>query len=138
MMKIGIDLDNTIINYDKAFSVASVEVLNKKSINKKSLKKNLNSKKNGSKKWMRIQGLVYGRHIKYAEIYNGFLNFLIRSHFNKTDLYIVSHKTQYGHFDETKTNLRDSAEKFLVSKNILHRKNNKGFINASNIFFCET
>ena len=138
MMKIGIDLDNTIINYDKAFNVASLAVLNKKFSNKKSLKKNLNSKKNGSKKWMRIQGLVYGKHINHAEIYNGFLNFLIRSNFNKTNLYIVSHKTKYGHFDKTKTNLRDSAERFLVSKNILHRKNNKGFINASNIFFCET
>ena len=29
-MKIGIDLDNTIINYDKAFNVASLAVLNKK------------------------------------------------------------------------------------------------------------
>ena len=39
MMKIGIDLDNTIINYDKAFNVASLAVLNKKFSNKKSLKK---------------------------------------------------------------------------------------------------
>ena len=95
-MLIGIDLDNTIINYNNIYK----SLLDKKYSNSKINYKNILKKKLQSislNEWTNIQGKIYGKYISKAKINNGFINFLNFIKKNKKDIEIViiSHKTKY-------------------------------------------
>ena len=96
-MIIGIDLDNTIIDYRNAFwhtalSTGIYTERHKNSFsnnhdqvpNKNEIKNHLILEEDGSYKWESLQGLVYGKHIHNAAIYPGVSNFLL--HCKKTHL----------------------------------------------------
>ena len=62
-MIIGIDLDNTIIKYDKVFKDVAFKlklIPKNSSTEKKKIKELILLKNNGIKSWKKIQGLVYG------------------------------------------------------------------------------
>ena len=63
--KIGIDLDNTIINYDKTFfKIALKEKLITKNLyqDKEKIRNYVLSKK-GLDKWRKLQSIVYSNHL---------------------------------------------------------------------------
>lgn len=139
-MKIGIDFDNTISNYDHCFNYIAKKFLNIKknnnsNITKTEIKSEILRKKNGQKLWMKIQGLAYGKYINKAYLNEDFLRFLLISKSRNIKIYIISHKTEYGHFDDKKIPLRLSALKWLKNKNIL---NNVTGLKKDNIFFANT
>jgi transketolase len=68
---------------------------------------------------MRLQGQVYGRYIERASLYRGVLDFIGRLRQAGARLSIISHKTQYGHFDEARIDLREAAKSWLVSRGLL-------------------
>ena len=138
-MQIGIDLDNTIINYDSAFFFASKDqgILNSKEfLNKKELKKKILSLPRGVKKWQKLQGKVYGHYIDRADIMDGFKRFLNLCKIRGHKVYIISHKTKYGHYDEKKIELRKAALKFLKKKNLFDQ--NFFNLNLQDIYFANT
>ena len=127
---IGIDLDNTIINYNSAFVRSALQLdfisedcLSKKlsasnEISPKSfVKKHLLTLDNGQYKWESLQGLVYGKFIYYAEIFPGVVNFLAHCQRRGHTVVFVSHKTEFGHYDKSKTSLRKAALNFLEENN---------------------
>ena len=119
---IGIDLDNTIISYDKAFQNGAAETgLVDKScnLNKKALRDLIRKRPNGEFEWQKLQGFVYGEGIKEAVLFPGVYRFLWRCKERKIDVEIVSHKTEFGHFDSKKISLRDSATNFLKNHGLL-------------------
>ena len=119
-LRIGLDFDNTIANYDSAFPVVAKQLgLSTTAANKRELKRDLFKEVNGEDSWQRVQGLAYGRFISLASLNPGVLEFIIRSKVRDSELFIVSHKTEFGHFDETKTPLRDAATNWLIEKRIL-------------------
>ena len=124
--KIGIDLDNTIISYDDVFQLAAnkFELLdNNNCLSKESLRNQIRNQKNGEKKWQKLQGYVYGEGINEAVLFPGVYRFLWRCKERKIDVEIVSHKTEFGHFDSKKISLRDSATNFLINHGLLDNKN---------------
>jgi len=124
--KIGIDLDNTIISYDDAFQLAANKFGlydNNNFLTKESLRNQIRNKKNGEKKWQKLQGYVYGEGINDAVLFPGVYRFLWRCKNRKIDVEIVSHKTDFGHFDNNKISLRDSATNFLIDHGLLDNKN---------------
>ncbi len=138
-LRIGIDFDNTIVNYDGLFSkVAKKLKLNLDSypVKKESIKKEIFKKKNGLKIWQRLQGKVYGEFIANAKIFNGLKKFIIHSNLKNYKIFIISHKTHFGHYDEKKISLRKSALDFLNSKKIVN--SNITGIKKKNIFFFST
>jgi len=119
LFKIAIDLDNTIINYDKVFLNLALKkklITAKNILTKKTLRDHIRNRQGGEKDWQKLQGSVYGKYIKDAWIFPGFQKFLWRCNSQQIHVEIVSHKTIYGHYDETRTNLRDSAKSFLFEK----------------------
>ncbi len=68
----------------------------------------------GDVAWQRLQGKAYGEFVKLANMFDGVKEFmtLCRSKEN-VELFIVSHKTQLGHFDEKQINLRDAARSWM-------------------------
>ena len=88
---------------------------------------------NGLKKWKEIQALIYGKYIKDAEIFPGFLEFAVQSKLRGNELFIVSHKTKYGYYNKKKFFLRKASLNWLKFKNILGAK--KKIIDKNHIFF---
>ena len=124
--KIGIDLDNTIISYDDVFQLAANKfglLDNNNCLSKESLRNQIRNQKNGEKKWQKLQGYVYGEGINEAVLFPGVYRFLWRCKERKIDVEIVSHKTEFGHFDSKKISLRDSATNFLINHGLLDNKN---------------
>ena len=147
-MIIGIDLDNTIIDYRNAFWRAglstgifserdknSFSVENGKFPNKNQIKHRLKIEDNDDFKWKSLQGQVYGRFIQNATLYPGVANFLLHCKQREVKIYIISHKTEFGHHDKSKTSLRKAALHFLEQKDLL--SGDYG-IQMKDIFFFDT
>ena len=147
-LRIGIDLDNTIIDYSNSFifginnnKLLTKNIINliikKNKINNISIKELIKSKiiqtTNGEKKWRKLQSEVYGKLITYALVNSEIYKFLTLCNHKNYKIYIVSHKTKYGHYSKKENLLRLSALKFLKNKKIINN-----FINSKNIFFTDT
>ena len=125
-MRIGIDLDNTIISYDKAFRLGAIysNLVDKScKLNKKDLRDLIRKGPDGETAWQKLQGYVYGEGINGAVLFPGVYRFLWRCHERKIDVEIVSHKTEFGNFDSKKISLRDSATNFLTNHGLISNKN---------------
>ncbi|HJJ42268.1 MAG TPA: hypothetical protein O0W90_02995 [Methanocorpusculum sp.] len=94
-MIIGVDFDNTVIDYSSLFFDVGrrLKLLpDLDDTDKLSVKSYLCSK-NEEDKYTFIQGLVYGRYISYAKIMNGFEDFIKRCAELRWTVFIISHKT---------------------------------------------
>ncbi len=137
MITIGIDLDNTIINYDLAFSHESARLgftSKDLSMNKAKIKKHVLTLSNGQKKWEILQGKVYSSGLKKACLNHGFLRFVHRLSAREIKCTIVSHKTRHAHHCLKKIDIRQLALNFLKEKLILNSK--KELI--TDIYFTDT
>ena len=119
-MNIGIDFDNTIVRYDSLFmEVALKEKFLKGDCavgTKTEIRNYLRSQLEGNKAWMKLQGLVYGRFMHRAEMMPGVANFLLSCNVRNLRVFIVSHKTKYGHYDPEKISLRGEALKWMETR----------------------
>ena len=107
-VRIGIDFDNTIICYDKVFAaVARQRGLVPEGWEglKTDVRDHLRSRAGGEFAWQGLQGFVYGKGIGGAEIYPGVREFLTACRQAGSKVYIVSHKTRFGHQDPDHTDL---------------------------------
>ena len=114
-LRIGIDFDNTIVNYDGLFSKVAKQLklnLDSYPAKKESIKKEIFKKKNGLKIWQRLQGKVYGEFIANAKIFNGLKKFIIHSNLKNYKIFIISHKTHLGHYDKKKNFFKKSSFRF--------------------------
>lgn len=137
ILRIGLDFDNTIANYDLAFSkVAELLDLKTTATNKSEVKRDLLSRENGDFLWQKVQGLTYGRFIHLAEVHAGFFEFASRALSLGHQLVIVSHKTEFGHFDESHTPLRAAALQWLHEKRIVGESSAQ--IKPQEVYFCLT
>jgi hypothetical protein len=111
---IALDLDNTIICYDEAFSAAASQldclpepglVINKSTIKAAALACG------GNDLWTRVQGFAYGEQIGKATLFPGCADFVASA---QEDLVIVSHKTQFPVLGD-KTDLRKAAANWIQS-----------------------
>jgi len=114
-IKLAIDLDNTIINYDHLFYKAARNKLGIRSNikNKENIKK-LIINKFSEKKWTEIQSTVYSQKISQAKIFPGFIN-EIKKLSKYCDIFIVSHKTLWPIYGK-KINLHNKTKQFLKKK----------------------
>lgn len=139
-MNIGIDFDNTIVRYDSLFrEVALKEKFLKGSWDgdtKTEIRDYLRRQVEGEKTWMKLQGLVYGKYMHGAEMMPGVANFLMSCNERNHRVYIVSHKTEHGHFDPEKVSLRAVALKWMEARRFF----DPGYfgINKEDVFFTDT
>lgn len=111
-LKIGIDLDNTIINYQNSFKKFLKEKnINHKLINKKKIKFISNNSLK-IKSWTQAQEEIYGKYIVFAKPFKFFKDFEKFAFKNNIRLFIVSHKTKYSQFSK-KYNLHSQSNKWL-------------------------
>lgn len=140
MLNIGIDLDNTIADYDEIFiNIAKkMEFIETDGfLGKSDVKDIILLSSEGDQRWQKLQGQVYGRWMHKAKLFPGFIAFLWTSIARGNNVYIISHKSIYGHFDVDRIPLRDRAYSWI--KNWLVDTNLPDYFRLNeNIFFEET
>ena len=117
-MRIGLDLDNTLICYDQAFLRVGKEegILSASFVgNKAAVKRALLVERPDGYLWEALQGLVYGRRIDAAMLFDGVTEFLEACRSHADTVAIVSHKTERAHYDP-QTDLRVAALRWMESK----------------------
>jgi hypothetical protein len=117
--RIGIDFDNTLIDYDEVFrTVARERGLVGPGLvgGKEAVRAAVRGLPDGETQWQRLQGAVYGRGIAAAVMFDGAEAFLRRARAEGHEVLIVSHKTEFGHFDAARLNLRDAALAWMQHK----------------------
>ncbi len=121
-MRIGIDFDNTIVCYDEVFCdlAKNWKLIDQEyQGNKHQLRQLIQTLPSGDEVWQRLQGKVYGEFMQHAKLFSGFNDFLetCQSH-PQVEVFIVSHKSEYGHYDEKRINLREAASQWLRNNNL--------------------
>ena len=138
-MRIGIDLDNTIINYSFAFNKAA-NLLgflpNGFSSNKNSIKRHV-KEHYGNSAWVDVQASVYGELIDNAALYPGVGRFLAIAKAEDAQIFICSHKTAQPVIGKNlDRDFRQSALDFLRKSQILEC--GLGLVQSNDIFFSDT
>ena len=113
---IGLDFDNTIITYDAVFlAIARKWALVGADFagGKQAIRDTIRLLPDGELSWQKLQGQVYGKGLAQAEMVEGVDPFLRRCRESNVPVAIVSHKTEFGHQDPDRTNLRDAARAWM-------------------------
>ena len=138
-MRIGLDFDNTLACYDQVFaSEAKQEKFVPKEWQgtKKQLRDNLRSLEDGDLMWQKLQGRIYGPMMSEAKLFPGVFQFMLRCKHRGYDVFIVSHKSEYGHFDPTETPLRQAALEWMTQNGFF--KKTKCGLSEERVFFEKT
>lgn len=113
---IGVDLDNTLAIFDELLHRVAVEegLLGPEDIDtKKAIRDAVRKLPQGELKWQKLQGMVYGPKMKGAKLAEGVDEFLKACNRRNIKVYVVSHKTELANHDDTRTNLRESAMRWM-------------------------
>jgi hypothetical protein len=113
---IALDLDNTIVCYDRAFlSAAASEGLRLPAgaPPSKGLVKSAALAAGGDALWTRIQGVAYGEGMVHASLFPGCREFIDEAFRRGEEVAIVSHKSEYP-ASGLPVNLRKAADDWLA------------------------
>lgn len=138
-MRIGVDFDNTIAGFDEVFLSAARHaglIGTEFAGGKQCLRDALRARPGGELAWQRLQGQVYGAGMASAVLLDGVAEFLHRCKTARHELFIVSHKTEFGHHDPMRVNLRRAALDWMTARGFF-RKEDFG-IPVENVFFETT
>ena len=114
-MRIGVDFDNTLANYDALFAKLATEsglvpdLPVWPPVEKKALRDRLRAAEGGEEEWQRLQALAYGPRMKDATLMPQAEEFLRQCRARKIEVIIVSHKTQFAACKEVEDDLREAA-----------------------------
>jgi hypothetical protein len=134
-LRIGIDFDNTIIAYDQVFCAAAKlgGLISSDFVGgKQAVRDTIRLLPDGELTWQRLQGQVYGKGISGATLIPGVDAFLRRCRAEGCAVSIVSHKTEYGHYDPERINLREAARKWMTANGLL---DGEFGVSSSDVFF---
>jgi hypothetical protein len=139
MLRIGIDFDNTMACYDQAFAEVAALMGFQSShevATKIKVKQSIQNSPDGELLWQRLQGKVYGKHMLLAKVFAGVHEFICLAKMRGHEVFVVSHKSEFGHFDAEQISLRGQAMLWLEQNNFFHT--NQLHLKKENVFFEST
>jgi hypothetical protein len=113
-VRIGIDFDNTIVNYDRVFYNIAVErgyIPQELAATKLVIREHLR-RADKEDLWTEMQGYVYGSRMSDADVYPGVIEFLRWARDRDIESVIISHKTQYP-FLGPRRDLHEAARNWI-------------------------
>lgn len=137
-LRIGVDFDNTIVSYDEVFCrAARIRGLVAPSFTgrKQAVRNAIRNLPGGELQWQRLQGQVYGKGIAEASLITGFDSFLRCCGAFDCKVIVVSHKTEYGHYDPERVNLRTAALDWMTSQGLF---GDASIIKRESVYFEST
>lgn len=120
---IGIDFDNTIVNYNAIIHKTAVEwrlIKPDFKKNKKEIRDIIRKLPNGEMAWQKVQVCVYGKAMAQATLIKGVKEFFRACKDAGIPTFIVSHKTEYARLDDDNINLREAALLWMRNKGFFH------------------
>lgn len=135
---VGIDFDNTLIDYDEVMYQVALEqnlipIHLKKS--KTEIRNYIKNLSDGELKWRQLQAVVYSEKIKEAKLQKGVKDFFSFCKEKNIPLFIVSHKTVYSNLCGQGNNLRDAALGWMEQH---HFFDDNSFFSKEKVFFEST
>lgn len=116
---VGLDFDNTIVTYDQVIYRIALQrgiIPPGADAGKRAVRDRIRQLPDGDVEWQKVQGLVYGPRMSEAQLIDGVAAFVRRCRVAGFPVYIVSHKTPYAGYDETATNLREAALRWMEDR----------------------
>ena len=137
MKLLGLDFDNTLVQYDKLFHQLALEkglIKSSVPVNKTAIRDHLRSQ-DKDEQFTFLQGEVYGLRILEAEPVEGILDILAYLHQHSVPMVLVSHKTRTP-YKGPKYDLRKAALNWLKKYNFF----GESFLDwdLSNVYFEDT
>jgi len=117
-MLVGVDFDNTIVSYDQVFhrEALAAGLIDAELPQTKLAVRQQIWDRYGDIVWQRLQGQIYGPKMSAAQMIDGALDFFRTCYELQIPTQIISHKTEYGHFDDSRTSLRQVALQWLEAQ----------------------
>lgn len=137
LVRIGLDLDNTLVTYDALFStVARSRKLLPPDFagGKRDVRDAVRLLPDGELEWQSLQAHIYGAGILDAAPAPGVRDFIRRAVGQGIGMVVVSHKTEHAAGDPGGVNLRDAARKWLRTSGIV----GSGAIPEGSVYFEDT
>ncbi|MBF0183182.1 MAG: hypothetical protein HQM06_02170 [Magnetococcales bacterium] len=138
-MRVGIDLDNTLIDLDDLFFVQAVErgwFAAQPILDKTAVRDCLRQRESGELLWQSLQAEIYGVTLRQAPLMAGADLFLRSCQAQGVTVFIVSHKTHYAGQEENRFDIRATATQWLTEKGFFRAE---GFgLAPENLFYEST
>ncbi len=135
---LGVDFDNTLVNYDEVFWRSALQmglIFPQGPRHKESIRDTIRDGSAGEEKWQQLQAHVYGKAMDEAVLIEGVEEFFSFCKETKLDTYIISHKTEFAIGDK-KVNLRTAALAWM-KKNKFFDKTGLG-VSEDQVYFEPT
>ena len=119
---LGVDFDNTIVQCGELFHKLAVQrkiIPAATAKDKQAVRKAVRQREGGEIEWQRLQALVYGPLLQQASPVAGVVEALELCRKRKVRIYIISHKTRYAAQDDSGTDLRVEAMRWLRNSGIV-------------------
>jgi predicted secreted acid phosphatase len=131
---VGIDLDNTIIDYSAAYFYLSERFnLGELQRDRISIRNILRKSKFDDDDWQYFQSLLYTEGLVHAKPAEGLLDFLNLCKHKKVEVSIISHKTATTQSRFGSQDLRKPALEWLQNNTIIPK-----YISESEVIFCNS
>jgi hypothetical protein len=138
-VRIGIDLDNTIINYERAFGTAAagLGLTFRDGAGKTELRDRIRALDAGEERWQQVQAQVYGPAIGAAVPYAGVASFFECALARGIPLVIISHKSSVAAAAPDGPNLRTAALNWLTEHGFVRGAEPPVFFESTRREKCE-
>lgn len=111
IVKLGLDLDNTLINYSEAARIYARQNNIEAISTLANLRNVLRTK--SDLEWQKAQAWLYSYGLEFATPVEGWSDFLIELKYFNLDIYLISHKTKFTPKSTGKIEIREYAMKWL-------------------------
>ena len=130
--RIGLDLDNTVIDYAPAYRAVAKEMgLQQQLVDRESIRESLRKSEEDDEEWQRFQALLYTDGLAYAQPAPGLLEFLRLCDSIGVNVVIISHKTEATPTRFGSRDLRAPASEWLNTQGIV-----PAHVSPDGVFFC--
>jgi hypothetical protein len=138
-MRVGIDFDNTIANYEQIFVTAAQTrgwITRGFQGSKRELRDTVRLLADGETKWQMLQAEVYGARMAQAVPFKGVIEFFRAALRHGIELCVVSHKTRFAPYDTQGIDLREAALRWLEVQGFLDPGGHG--LSRHSVFFADT
>lgn len=135
-MIIGVDFDNTIVDYGELLHKLALErnyIDQSLQKDKKTIRDSIRTLFDGELKWRELQAEMYGKRMAEAIPFTGVLDFFHKCKQKGIETLIISHKTKFSNLTGNGADFHKNALDWLHNNDFL--ETNKTGLNRDRIFF---
>lgn len=119
---IGLDLDNTLVSYDRLLATLAAELgWAKGAVGKTAIRDAIRASPEGDLGWQRLQGMIYGSRMAEADMVPGVESLLEACTARGVRVMVISHKTEFAGVDPGRTPLREAARAWMAAHHFFDR-----------------